>query len=92
MITRIFKGTNEVAMSKFTALMLVCISMIFTSFSSQAEVNPFKKAKVYVFGDSPSWYFKEGAAVKSASRRDGSDTLYYAKTADIKCNFSHIIN
>ena len=64
-------------MSRFTALLFVCISLILASFSVQAEVNPFKKAKVYSFDRDVSWYFKEGAAVLSASRRDGGDTLYY---------------
>lgn len=64
-------------MSRFTGLQITCIGLLLASFSIHAEVNPFKKAKVYSFGDDAAWYFKEGAAVKSASRRDGSDTLYY---------------
>ena len=64
-------------MSRFTALLITCIGLLLTSFSVHAEINPFKKAKVYSFGDSAPWYFKEGAAVKTGSRRDGSDTLYY---------------
>jgi hypothetical protein len=63
-------------MTRFTALLFACISL-FTSYSLHAEVNPFRKAKVYTFGDNPAWYFKEGSALKSASRRDGGDTLYY---------------
>jgi len=64
-------------MSRFTALLLTCVGLVFVSFSSHAEINPFKKAKEFTFGDNAAWYFKEGAAVKTGSRRDGSDTLYY---------------
>jgi hypothetical protein len=64
-------------MSRFTALLFTCISLVFISFSTYAEINPFKKAKVYTFGNDASWYFKDGAAVKTGSRRDGGDTLYY---------------
>ncbi len=63
-------------MMRFTALLFACISLI-SAYSVHAEINPFKKAKVYSFGDEPAWYFKEGAVIKSASRRDGGDTLFY---------------
>lgn len=64
-------------MSRFTASLFACISVLFASFSVHAEFNPFNKAKVYSFGGDAAWYFKEGSAVKSATRRDGADTLYY---------------
>jgi hypothetical protein len=42
-----------------------------------AGQNPFKKTKDYQFGDNIAWYFKDGAAIKSGSEPDGSDTLFY---------------
>ena len=64
-------------MSRFAAFWLVIISLVSTSFSAHAEINPFKKAKKYNFGNEIAWYFKDGAALKSGSHRDGSDTNYY---------------
>lgn len=60
-----------------TSALLITGMLAFVSFSAQAEFNPFKKPKVYSFDQETPWIFMQGAAVKSASQRDGSDTLFY---------------
>jgi len=64
-------------MARILALTIIFSSLLVSSISAQAGINPFKKTKNYVFGSNIAWYLKEGAAVKSGSAKDGSDTLYY---------------
>lgn len=63
---------------RLAALSIILTSLLLTTFSASAAVNPFKKTKDYQFNDSVAWYFnKDGAAVKSGSEPDGGDILYY---------------
>ncbi len=64
-------------MARILALTIIFTGLLMGSISVQAGINPFKKTKNYVFGNNIAWYLKEGAAVKSGSAKDGSDTLYY---------------
>jgi len=60
-----------------------CFQMVFLCFALvmlgnvQASVNPFKKAKVYTFGQQDPWYYKDGSVTKSGSRKQSGETLYY---------------
>lgn len=49
---------------------------------SFAGVNPFKKSKNYSFGTDVRWYENAGAAIKSGSVKDGSDTNFYHLNID----------
>ncbi len=63
-------------MLKISALLITGM-LALASFSAQAEFNPFKKPKKISFASDTAWQFRQGVAIKSATRQDGSDTLYY---------------
>ncbi|HEY9052110.1 MAG TPA: hypothetical protein VIQ03_11235 [Gammaproteobacteria bacterium] len=60
-----------------SSVLLLSFAMLLVNASAYAVVNPFKKTKDYAFNDDVNWYFKEGAAVKSGSRREDAEVFYY---------------
>ena len=67
--------------NKISIFCTACL-LILGTVTASAGVNPFKKAKSYNFGDDVPWYEHNGAAIKSGSVRNGSDTDYYHLNVD----------
>jgi len=67
--------------SKFITTSLLSLLITLPGVAN-AGVNPFKKAKDYVFGTEVPWYESSESATKSGSERSGSDTNYYHLNID----------